>query len=273
MVSHLAATIAWVLISWPLLATAQTDRPEAVQATAAAPATQAGTYTDGRRTTGDFAKNLGRNTAGLFSTDNLGPFVIGLGATGTAMFFDDDSQRYFGGERRAKWLGDLADRIGRPYIIGPAAVTLYGLGRLSRNHQRFRDATYDITQTTLINGAFSMAIKYASHRLRPDGSDHLSFPSGHTSNAFAWATVANHYYGPEAGAPAFLAAGLIGVGRMEKNAHYLSDVVAGATLGILIARTVVREDGEPPPVGVGANLPGTTLAQRSRPLFVVSFDF
>lgn len=262
-----------MLFSSPAHATVQTDRSEAPQAVASAAAIQAGTYSDGRRTSGRFGKNLGRNTLGLFSSDNLGPFAIGVGTTAAASFFDDDSQRYFGGGRRAKWLGDLADRMGKPYVIGPATAALYGLGRLSDNHQRFRDATYDIAQVTIINGACSMAIKYASHRLRPDGSDHLSFPSGHTSNAFAWATVANHHYGPGVGAPAFLVAGLIGVGRMEKHAHHLSDVVAGASLGVLIARTVVRKDGEPLPGAAAATLAGLTPVQRSRPLMVVSFDF
>ena len=32
---------------------------------------------------------------------------------------------------------------------------------------------------------------------------------------------------------------------MEKNAHWLSDVWAGATLGVLVGRTVVRRDTEP----------------------------
>ena len=97
------------------------------------------------------------------------------------------------------------------------------------------------------------ALKVATQRERPDGSDHYSFPSGHTSNAFAWATGGAHYSGPKLGSPSFAFAALIGVGRMEKNAHYLTDVVAGATLGVIVGRTVIRRDGEP--------LPGTHPAQ------------
>lgn len=189
-------------------------------------------------------KNLGRNSVGLYDHDNLGPFLVGLGATGCATFFDDDCKRYFGGTRRAKWLGESTDRIGGPYVFVPVAVCLYAAGRWSDGHQRFREWTYDLGQTTLITFGYTMAIKYATRRLRPDESDRISFPSGHAANAFAWAYVADHYGGAWMGAGAYAAAGLIGIGRMERNAHHLSDVVGGAVLGYLVSRTVVRKDGD-----------------------------
>ena len=40
--------------------------------------------------------------------------------------------------------------------------------------------------------------------------------------------------------PAYAAAGLIGVSRMAKGAHHLSDVIAGAALGQVVGRTVAR---------------------------------
>ena len=48
-----------------------------------------------------------------------------------------------------------------------------------------------------------------------------------------------HYY-PKTWIPAYLTAGLIGASRLEKNNHYLSDIMAGATLGYIVGRTVVR---------------------------------
>ena len=107
---------------------------------------------------------------------------------------------------------------------------------MAPDHKRFHEGTYDIAQVFLVSAVYTGSLKYVTHRERPDGSDHLSFPSGHTSNAFAWATVANHHYGPKLGIPSFALATLIGVGRMEMNVHHLSDVVAGATLGYLVGR-------------------------------------
>jgi hypothetical protein len=59
------------------------------------------------------------------------------------------------------------------------------------------------------------------------------------------ATVANSHFGPKVGIPSFLAASLIGASRIQSNKHNLSDVIAGATLGYIVGRTVVRENGEP----------------------------
>jgi membrane-associated phospholipid phosphatase len=203
---------------------------------------------DGRRSGDRFLANLGRNTIGLFSRDNLKPFLIGAAATGASAFFDDEVMSYFSETRRAKWLGDAVDVEGQPYVIVPVAALLYGAGRLSSHgSQRFRDATYDLAQATIVEAVYSTSLKYITHRQRPDGSNYLSFPSGHTSNAFAWATVAARHYGPKVGVPAYVLAAVVGVGRLEKNVHYLSDVMAGATLGYLVGRTVTRRDAEPLP--------------------------
>jgi undecaprenyl-diphosphatase len=62
--------------------------------------------------------------------------------------------------------------------------------------------------------------------------DKYSFPSGHTTTAFALTTVAiTHWPGI---APAlFVCAGCIAVSRVVLGFHYLSDVIAGAGLGML----------------------------------------
>jgi membrane-associated phospholipid phosphatase len=62
----------------------------------------------------------------------------------------------------------------------------------------------------------------------------LSFPSGHTALAFATATCLMAAL-PRWSTVFFLVAGAVGVERVLENAHYLSDVVAGAGVGILCA--------------------------------------
>jgi membrane-associated phospholipid phosphatase len=199
---------------------------------------------DGRRTLGRFVVNLGRNALGLFSRDNLEPLPLGAALTGAAVPADASLKRYFGATRRAKWLGDAADVEGRAEVLAPVMVAAFAAGRIARN-QSFRDMTYDMAQALLIDGACSTGLKAATRRLRPDASNYRSFPSGHTSNAFAMATVAAHYYGLKVAVPAYFFAGLVGVGRMEKNAHYLSDIVAGAVEGTIVGRTVVRVGSTP----------------------------
>ena len=86
--------------------------------------------------------------------------------------------------------------------------------------------------------ASTFAVKYLSQETRPDGSDNLSFPSGHTAQAFLAASIVHtelrdksQWYGVGAYAIATSVAAL----RMINNKHWQSDVVAGAGFGILSA--------------------------------------
>jgi membrane-associated phospholipid phosphatase len=98
----------------------------------------------------------------------------------------------------------------------------------------------------IVNGAYTGLLKYTVKRGRPDGSDSLSFPSGHTSTAFSLAGVASHHYGWKVGVPMYALAAGIGLTRIEQDRHHLSDVIAGATLGFVVGRSVTRLDGERP---------------------------
>mgnify|MGYP003312248757 CR=1 FL=1 len=95
----------------------------------------------------------------------------------------------------------------------------------------------------LVSDAFSAAImagavngiKYSVGRLRPDGSRHNSFPSGHTATAFMTATMLHQEYGwrnPWFSIGGYTAAAITGVSRICNNRHWLSDVIAGAGIGI-----------------------------------------
>jgi membrane-associated phospholipid phosphatase len=46
------------------------------------------------------------------------------------------------------------------------------------------------------------------------------------------------------GVPSYAAAAAIGYARIVRDKHYLSDVVAGATLGYVVGRTVVRVNSQ-----------------------------
>lgn len=86
-------------------------------------------------------------------------------------------------------------------------------------------------------------------RHRPgDRGDYLpfrsSFPSGHAASAFATATSLSYSYGWKAGVPAFLIASSVSIARVSENAHWLSDIVAGASLGFIWARASHRMNEE-----------------------------
>jgi membrane-associated phospholipid phosphatase len=77
---------------------------------------------------------------------------------------------------------------------------------------------------------------------KPPSNAYTSFPSGHTTVAFAAATVFAMEYKDTKWAPilAYSASSLIGLSRIMQNAHWASDVLVGAALGFLCGRQVVN---------------------------------
>ncbi|MDR1595298.1 MAG: phosphatase PAP2 family protein, partial [Prevotellaceae bacterium] len=78
-------------------------------------------------------------------------------------------------------------------------------------------------------------------RERPDGSDRFSFPSGHTATAFVAAEFLHQEYGDKSvwiSIGGYGMASLIGVARVYNNKHWVSDIVAGAGIGILSTKIV-----------------------------------
>ena len=200
------------------------------------------TTEDGRRTMASFPKNLGRSFVGVFSKDNLAPLLFGAAVTGAGWRFDQTAKTALAG--RAFDFGQTGATVGGLKVMAPLTLSLFAAGRFAHDGT-FRAFSYDATQALIVNGVYTEVFKQAVSRTRPDGSDSLSFPSGHTSSAFALATVAQKHYGWKAGVPSYLGASAIGFSRIERNRHYLSDVLAGATIGVVTGRTVVRTNGAP----------------------------
>ena len=71
---------------------------------------------------------------------------------------------------------------------------------------------------------------------RPDGSARNSFPSGHTATAFMGAELLRREYwnvSPWIGIAGYAVAAGTGFFRIYNNRHWLTDVLAGAGVGIL----------------------------------------
>ncbi len=80
------------------------------------------------------------------------------------------------------------------------------------------------------------SVKNSAKLLRPDGSSHNSFPSGHSATAFMTATMLHKEYGhlgPWVGLLAYTNATATGLMRMANNRHWMSDIMAGAGFGIM----------------------------------------
>ena len=87
----------------------------------------------------------------------------------------------------------------------------------------------------IVNLGLVYLLKTTINQTRPDGTAY-SFPSGHTANVFAGATMLSIEYGEHHKWVPYAAYGLasgVGIMRMANNKHYISDVLFGAGLGIL----------------------------------------
>lgn len=104
-----------------------------------------------------------------------------------------------------------------------------------------------------VNGGITYALKVGVNRPRPAVADPTlpaledvrihSFPSGHTSSAFALATSLSldhpKWY---VIAPAYLYASMVGYSRCYLGVHYPSDVLAGAVIGTASAWATYEAD-------------------------------
>ena len=77
----------------------------------------------------------------------------------------------------------------------------------------------------------TLILKYSVRELRPDHSNYHSFPSGHSSTAFAAAAFMQRRYGWKFGIPAYTVATYTAVGRVLAKKHHWWDCVAGAAIG------------------------------------------
>jgi membrane-associated phospholipid phosphatase len=133
--------------------------------------------------------------------------------------------------------------VGNFAVQAGGAFLTYTIGRMT-NSPKVARVGAEIFRAQIVSQGTAQAIKYTVGRTRPDGSNDHSFPSGHSASVFATATVLQKEYGWKAGIPAFAVAGWVAASRVQMKKHYLSDVLAGATVGILSGRSVTIGTGK-----------------------------
>jgi hypothetical protein len=127
------------------------------------------------------------------------------------------------------------------YLEYTPALSVYALNLMGiKGKHDFKERTIILGISSLLMSSTLATVKKATHSLRPDGSTYNSFPSGHTATSFMGAMFMWEEYkdvSPWYGIAGFAVAATTGTLRMYNNRHWLSDVVAGAGLGILSTKT------------------------------------
>lgn len=172
-----------------------------------------------------------------------------LAVVGTAALVDrplrDEMRRHNGNSRLMR---DV-ERFGAQYSLGVLGG-FFLAGTLGDNDKALIVAQDGLTASIIASGIVTPVIKYAAGRSRPSqnpGVHHFrpfsgaaSFPSGHTTQAFAVASVISaHYDQTWIKCTSYSVASLVGVARTYHDAHFASDVVAGALIGTLVGQSVV----------------------------------
>jgi membrane-associated phospholipid phosphatase len=127
------------------------------------------------------------------------------------------------------------------YVVIAVPAGMAAAGWIKDDKKFLRNACVSLAATA-INSGITLGLKYSVNRDRPfitypdikqkGRAGSPSFPSGHTSSAFAAATSFSLAY-PKwyIIVPSYLWAGTVGFSRMDLGVHYPSDVLAGALIG------------------------------------------
>jgi hypothetical protein len=127
-----------------------------------------------------------------------------------------------------------ADRIAY-YGSLPAFGLVFVEDLIGRERHHWKDQVMVTLLAEICNGSIVTLLKYRLNKQRPKGSG-LSFPSGHTANAFLGAHIAFKEMkdsSPWLAGAGYLIATAVAASRVYDNWHWMADVVTGAGIGIL----------------------------------------
>ena len=182
-----------------------------------------------------------RDFQALPTWQNAGIIALGMGMAGIVHRWDDRLAGQLEGNPVFEVTSDPSNIYGSSTFNLPAAFGLWLFSRAAKR-PKLEAVSCDILRALAFTQLLVAPIKHGVRRNRPDGSNRLSFPSGHTANAFAIAGVLNNHYDPRVGIPLYAWSVLVAGGRMEDDRHFFSDVVAGAAIGLVVGRSISRTE-------------------------------
>jgi len=246
----MTAGVVWILVA----CVARADEPATSGTTDTfSPGQRPGSIfsVDELRLLGDDTKSILTSPARWDRCDWLEAGILAASIAGTSAF--DHGTKIIAQRNRTRSLDSFStqfEKLGAEYSF----VVLAGFevaSLLDDDDVRARAVVVDGLSSSLIaSGIITPVLKYSIGRVRPDSTDATfrfkpfsgsqSFPSGHATQAFAVASVIAADY-PEwwVQVVSYGAAGVVGLARIEQNAHFASDVVAGAIIGTVVGRAVV----------------------------------
>lgn len=187
-----------------------------------------------------------------------GTFAGVVGAWAITYVYDEEIQDFFQ-RNRTQTTDDISKFIIEPWGSGLYSLPLLGIIYLTgRKNNHHRNVALTGLKAFLLSGGAAVITKHLFHRHRPADNeppnaylwegpypftmDYTSFPSGHTTTAFAVASVLACGYRDKiwVGITSYSIAALVGLSRLNDNEHWATDVLAGAALGAFIGTTLSK---------------------------------
>lgn len=174
-----------------------------------------------------------------------------VGGVSALTLLDEPTRRFVQNHRSSasNTAADIVRPLGEPVVYLGLTAGLLAAGAIG-HQSKLLNASGRLASTVVVASAAAEGLKIAAGRHRPDDSlfdsddfapfsGPTSMPSGHTTLAFAFATeLADDIHQPWATVGLYTLATAVGWSRLNDNRHWLSDVGAGAALGIVSAKIV-----------------------------------
>jgi membrane-associated phospholipid phosphatase len=195
--------------------------------------------------------------ARLIQGQNWAPTAAVLGTTAGLFFVDRIEAGYFRRTTTFHEFRNVFNGNATAISMGATAASLYAIG-LIRKDSKMQHTALFVGEAMADTALVQTVLKDATMRLRPvsypasgwfatssSPTSYIrgngSFPSGHSMEAFAVATIVARRYGNHRWVPyaAYGLAAVVGFSRLTLNVHFLSDVFMGGALGYSISRFTV----------------------------------
>jgi membrane-associated phospholipid phosphatase len=169
--------------------------------------------------------------------------ATGIGAVMHTGGTDDKIADYFTEQPAFDGFWDgFFDVAGSPGTHIPGAFLWYVISA-ERGDLENKQKAWTMLRALSLSGTVTVILKIIVHNDCPNGKS-LAWPSGHTASSFTLASVLPDFYGDKVGIPAYIGASLVAYRMMDTGDHWASDIIFGATLGLIVGHTIARGDNE-----------------------------
>lgn len=178
--------------------------------------------------------------------------------TAGIMTADKDIRKY--AKKNHSDINDKISDVGKAYgnVIAPVIIggSIYSYGLFFKDED-VRTTGRMLIEAAVFSGAITTVIKTVAGRSRPfkeEGNyfyrpiqfnnDHTSFPSGHSTLAFAVSTVlSERLHNVYSSIGLYTLAGVTALSRVYTDDHWASDVFMGSAIGFFVGRYIADNSG------------------------------